>query len=313
MHRFSWDLHYAPIPGVEPAGNDAMGAVPHRTYPSVAAPWAPPGTYTVRLTVGSKTFTQPLVLHLDPRVKTPAAGLAQLATLSRSTYDTARAAHAAYRQARALIARLDSLPGAKDNADIAAFRAKVDSVSPVPAPRRGFGAPAPTGPPTLSGAASAMMTAVMAMQGADVAPTAKEIAACDRGVEQYHVASQHWTALKTTGLAALNAKLRGAGQPEVKLPAVPAEEAENARPRRLTDAGGRGLAHAIVSTRYPLLAVVFAVLYFSLYSTSTFYFLLSTFCFRLFATRYPLRAIARPQPYAASGTCREIRLWRLCP
>ncbi len=229
MHRFSWDLHYAPIPGVEGGGGGGIGAVPRRTYPSVGAPWAPPGTYTVRLTVGGKTFTQPLALRLDPRVKTPAAGLAELATLSRSTYDSARAAHAAYSQARALIARLDSVPGAKENADVAAFRAKLDSLAPVPAPRRpggGFGAPAPTGPPTLNGAATTMLTAVMAMQGADFAPTAKEIAACDHGVEQYRVTSQRWAALKTTGLAALNAKLRAAGQPEVKLPPVPVEEEE---------------------------------------------------------------------------------------
>ena len=52
MHRFSWDLHYDPVGGpVEQSGEDAQGAVPHRTYPAVNAPWAPPGTYTVRLTV----------------------------------------------------------------------------------------------------------------------------------------------------------------------------------------------------------------------------------------------------------------------
>ena len=54
------------------------GAVPHRTYDQPYSPWAPPGTYTVRLTVDGKRYTQPVTLRLDPRVKTPAAGLAQL-------------------------------------------------------------------------------------------------------------------------------------------------------------------------------------------------------------------------------------------
>ncbi len=44
MHRFSWDLHYDPIGETRGRGRGgANGAVPHRTYPSVDAPWAPPG------------------------------------------------------------------------------------------------------------------------------------------------------------------------------------------------------------------------------------------------------------------------------
>ena len=45
-----------------PAGSDddATGAVPHRTYPQANAPWAPPGAYTVRLTVDGERYTQPL-------------------------------------------------------------------------------------------------------------------------------------------------------------------------------------------------------------------------------------------------------------
>ena len=90
MHRVSWDLHYTPVmsPDSAPHGEEAeRGAVPHRTYPPVYAPWAPAGRYTVRLTVGGQRYTQPLVLRLDPRVRTSTAGLAELATLSRATYE----------------------------------------------------------------------------------------------------------------------------------------------------------------------------------------------------------------------------------
>jgi photosystem II stability/assembly factor-like uncharacterized protein len=223
MHRVSWDLRYDPIPGIDMAGGDAMGAVPRRTYPRGEAPWAPPGQYTVRLTVGGKSFSQPLSLRLDPRVKISPAGVTQLADLSRQMYDSARAVQAAYRQARALVARLDSA-----GAGAAVLKAQVDSVAPVPAPRRGFGFGAPAGPPpppTLGGSATAMMTAAMAMQGADVAPTAREIAACDHALEQYRQALTRWTALKTTGLAGLNVQRKAGGQPEVTLPPIPAAEA----------------------------------------------------------------------------------------
>jgi hypothetical protein len=99
MHRFEWDMRYAPVGGdsLQDAGDvDDVGAVPHRSVHPPRAPWAPPGRYTLRLRVSGRTLTQPLVVRLDPRVKTPPAELAQLASLTREMYDLAQAAHAAY-------------------------------------------------------------------------------------------------------------------------------------------------------------------------------------------------------------------------
>ena len=61
------------------------------------------------------------------------------------------------------------------------------------------------------------MGAAMAMQGADVAPTAAQLAAADRARAGAEVMAK-WTALKTAGLAALNAKRKAAGQPALALP-----------------------------------------------------------------------------------------------
>ncbi|HEV8498675.1 MAG TPA: hypothetical protein VGQ56_17485 [Gemmatimonadaceae bacterium] len=225
-HRFSWDLHYNPIGTDEgpPEDDDAaQGAVPHHTYPAVNAPWAPPGTYTVRLTVDGKSYSQPLALRLDPRVKTSASGLAQLATLSREMYDGAVAAHRAYNQARALSAQLDKVSGP----DVAALKAKVDSLAPPQAAGRrggrGFGGGrgrggAPPGPPTLETASNTMIAAAMAMQSADVTPTEGQVAACMRARATATDAMRRWTALRTTELNALNAKRKAAGQPTVALP-----------------------------------------------------------------------------------------------
>lgn len=127
MHRFSWDLHYEPI-GEEPrAGGGATGAVPGHTYPSVQARWAPPGEYTVRLTVAGRTFSQPLTLRLDPRVKTSAAELEHAAVLSREMYDGAVTAHAAYEEARAVVKRLP-------DGDL---KAELEAVAPAPRPTGG--------------------------------------------------------------------------------------------------------------------------------------------------------------------------------
>ncbi|MFL5576574.1 MAG: VPS10 domain-containing protein [Gemmatimonadaceae bacterium] len=221
MHRVSWDLRYAPIPGapVVPDDDQATGAVPHRTYPAVNAPWAPSGAYTVRLTVGGERFTQPLTVRLDPRVRAPAAGLAQQAALSREMYVGARAARAAYARARALVAALDSVRGP----DADAFRAQVESLAPAPVRGTragGGGPPARAGrpePATLDAASDAMLAAAMAMQRADVPPTSRQVDACRRARERSRVAMARWRALSGEGLAALNARRRSAGQEPIAL------------------------------------------------------------------------------------------------
>jgi hypothetical protein len=220
MHRFLWDLHYDPIPVEDVSDNgdeEATGAVPHHTYAAVNSPWMPPGSYNVRLTVEGRTFTQPINLRLDPRVKTPAAGLAQLATLSREMYDAALATHTAFVQARGLAAELSKLTGS----DVDAFRAQVESLAPAPVrdPRAFFRRRGATvEPPTLDGASGALMAAAMAMQGADVTPTAAEVAACAAARTQAAPVMPKWAALSTSGLAGLNAKRRAAGLPAVSMP-----------------------------------------------------------------------------------------------
>ena len=81
LHRFVWDLHW-PAPRTLEHGYP-IGAIPGNTPREPRGPWALPGKYTVRLTAGGKTLTQPLVLKLDPRLKTPPAALQQQFALSQ--------------------------------------------------------------------------------------------------------------------------------------------------------------------------------------------------------------------------------------
>jgi photosystem II stability/assembly factor-like uncharacterized protein len=188
MHRFIWDMRYDPIEGTSASEG---GAVPHRTYLVPNTPWAPPGSYTVRLVADGKTYAQPLELVLDPRVKTPASAIAQVSALSREMYDGAVAIRAAYVAARKMSDRLTS-PGD------AALKSQIDSIAPPPArgTRPGFGfRQAPSGPPTLQSVQGAMMAAAMAMQGADVAPTARELDAVAKARAQYNDVMARWGAL----------------------------------------------------------------------------------------------------------------------
>src|SRR5262249_9192211 len=129
MHRFNWDLRFDPIGdegGGRGGGGGAGGAGPHRTYAAINPPWAPPGNYTLRLPGDGKSYSQPIVVKLDPRVKTPAIALTQLFTLTRTLYDDAEATHAAAVQARTLSAQVARASGS----DAAAFKAQLDSIAP---------------------------------------------------------------------------------------------------------------------------------------------------------------------------------------
>jgi photosystem II stability/assembly factor-like uncharacterized protein len=86
MHRFVWDLHHTP-PKVF-TYSYPIAATPYDTAREPTGPWVLPGRYTVKLTVSGVSQTQPLLVKVDPRVKTPRAGLEQQFALSRRLYDT---------------------------------------------------------------------------------------------------------------------------------------------------------------------------------------------------------------------------------
>jgi photosystem II stability/assembly factor-like uncharacterized protein len=85
LHRFVWDLHYPPPPGVP--RTYPIAATPHDTASEPRGPGVVPGTYTARLTVEGKRYTQPLTVRMDPRVKSGAAALQQQFALSKRLYD----------------------------------------------------------------------------------------------------------------------------------------------------------------------------------------------------------------------------------
>jgi len=220
MHRFTWDMHYDPLPGGGGGGGrgggDGDGAVPHRTYPAVTAPWVAPGTYTVRLTANGKRQTQPIVIKMDPRVKiTPE--VQQIFTLTTQLENGARNAAAAYREARELAAKLQGRPPspARD-----ALIKQVEELAPAEVAEGagggrggrggggrggGFGAAVEPPPaPNLANIGGLMVGAAMAMQASEMPPTAAEVLACSRQQAGYAAVMAKWAALKAraTGGAA---------------------------------------------------------------------------------------------------------------
>jgi len=82
MHRFVWDLHYPP-PNA-PTDEYPISAIYGDTPRSPRGPSVAPGIYSVKLTAGGKSYSQPLTVKLDPRIK---ADLTLQHTLSMQIYE----------------------------------------------------------------------------------------------------------------------------------------------------------------------------------------------------------------------------------
>jgi photosystem II stability/assembly factor-like uncharacterized protein len=115
MNRFVWDLRYAP-PGAEDPEND-FGR-------PVNGPQVLPGTYTVRLTVGGQSYTQPLKVTADPRSTATPQELQKQFDLCISIWrdtvraiDAARASPALRPKLAPVIARLGTALTVAESAD----------------------------------------------------------------------------------------------------------------------------------------------------------------------------------------------------
>jgi photosystem II stability/assembly factor-like uncharacterized protein len=243
MHRFTWDMHYQPLDpstgsarAVQIGGpNLPIAAIGYNTVPAPTTPWVNPGQFTVKLTVNGKTYSQPITVKQDPRVKTPAAAMQQVYTLSKATYYAALDAQNAAKQAQAVrdqIAKLrPQVNGAAADA-LTAFDRKIAPLAPpieANAGGRGGGdastgsgqagsgrGNAPAAPPdSLAGVSAGLAGVMNLLQGADVRPTTVQLQAIAAARAAASTAMTRWNAVNTVDIPALNATLKAAGLPPV--------------------------------------------------------------------------------------------------
>jgi photosystem II stability/assembly factor-like uncharacterized protein len=214
MHRWIWDLHYPPPTAAR--HQYPISAVPHDTPRQPLGPHALPGGYTVRLTVNAQTFTAPLTLKTDPRVKTPPAGLQQMFSLEMRLASLLASSSEALIQARSMREQLEKLSGKASGTaagSVESFKKKLKTLTGQPSPE--------TPELTLNGVNAAANTLYADVCKADAAPTVAQVDATKAAEQQAAQVMKQWDALKTTDLPALNTALRGAKLPEIRLEANP--------------------------------------------------------------------------------------------
>src|SRR5438477_5714650 len=210
MHRFLWDMHYTPVPDVEP--EFPMSATYRNTAPAATSPGAAPGDYMVTLTADGKTFTPPLAVAMDPRVKTPGADLQEQFDLSWQLYQLRLKVAPIGKKFDDIAEQLTKLKAkAAERPDITqkleAFAQTLIKFGP-PHPR-------PGAPPSLFVLESTTRL-FNDIEGADAAPTAAVKAAVADLDTKIGPMMDAWHKLLESDLPALNQQFKQAGFPEIK-------------------------------------------------------------------------------------------------
>ncbi len=200
MHRFVWPLRY-------PAADSST--------PWSDGVWAPPGNYTVALTVDGNRMTRPLVVAPDPRVNVPQSAYLEQFDLARNIEATSGAISAANTEASSVLDQLQQLRDSAKGELASAIDAAMDRATAISDVVTGNAANAWWVPPahttSLRFLAGELRTLDRAVDGADGAPTPDARAGWAKAKAASDAAMKAWSEYKANDLAQLNARLEKAG------------------------------------------------------------------------------------------------------
>ena len=223
MHRWVWDIHYAPL--ATERHDYPISAVPHDTPREPLGPRAVPGTYTVKLTVDGHTFSAPLIIKKDPRVKATQPDLVLEASAELRIADAMSKGSETIEKVHALQADLKKLSGQANGAVADAITA-LDKQAAAVAGQAGGGFGGGGGGGAGAGAAAAMTLARLddefgtlfaSVDSADAAPTMPQNEALQELNTEFTKLMAAWTKLKTQDVPALNQQLQKAGLPAIEV------------------------------------------------------------------------------------------------
>ena len=171
-----------------------------------------PGDYSVVLTANGKTFTQPLALKMEPRVKASAADLAQQFALSKKLYDARPTLIPIDKSLRHLS---DEIQKAREKIADKAVQEKLDAFEKAV---REFGPKsARPGTPLSLDALSRLETLFATLQKTDAAPTPRVAAAVPLVLQETESAPQRWQKFISEILPTLNQQLESVGIEKLSL------------------------------------------------------------------------------------------------
>lgn len=213
MHRWVWDLRYSAPTATR--HEYPISAVPHDTPRYPLGPLVLSGQYTVRLTIDGHSYTAPLTVAMDPRVKTPTTGLQKQFQLEMRLASLLTSNSELLIQARSIREQLNKLSEKTTGPAKEAVQALEKKLTTL---IQGSEQPSPgSGEITLNRVNDAAMTLYGDVDKADATPTAAQVDATKDAEQDAANVTKRWDAIKTSDLTALNNFLRGAGLPEIRM------------------------------------------------------------------------------------------------
>jgi photosystem II stability/assembly factor-like uncharacterized protein len=213
MHRFVWDLHYAPPDSL--SHEFPISAIVHDTPKYPLGAWVVPGNYTVKLTVDGKSYSQPLVVKMDPRIKTSLADLRKQFEMESGSVEGMNESFEALSQVRSVRVQL------KERAAKAAKGTVADAIAALDkqigelegaAQSNFFGLPPGAKPPENFSSLNQHFGGLLAVaDSADAAPTTQATAVYKELEEDLQKLVTRWTKIRQQELPALNLELKKAG------------------------------------------------------------------------------------------------------
>jgi hypothetical protein len=201
MHRLVCPLRY-PTPAAQ--GNAYSDGV-----------WAPPGNYTVELTVDGKRYRQPLIIAPDPRIDLPPSAYVGQFALAKRVEALQVRLDAANGEAGVLRKSVAERRKGADGGAAAALDqfgvrlAAVSGAQPAPNPFNASSFP-PQQVQTLAFLGSALGNLMAAVDGADAAPSPDAQTGYTKLAALTDATLHAWDDFKRSDLATLNAALHAA-------------------------------------------------------------------------------------------------------
>jgi photosystem II stability/assembly factor-like uncharacterized protein len=209
LNRFVWDLRYE-RPRALRYGYSIAAAFGEDAIMQPEGPLVVPGTYQVTLSVDGKTYTSPLEVKMDPRVKTSPVALRQQLILETQIMQAMWESYQSVLEIRDLRTQLNDLQ-TKLKSDAGA-KPLLDAIAALDKKAAELVAVEQTYPPvgivsaaSLNGALGSLMVLV---DSADAAPTAQATSAFATYQKLLGQELGKWAALKKNDIPALNTLLR---------------------------------------------------------------------------------------------------------
>jgi len=206
MHRFVWDVRYSAPKSLR--HSYPISAIPHDTPLEPSGAWALPGRYTVKLTVDERSYTQPLVLKMDPRVKISAADLGKQFAMQHAAaggMNESFEALAEVQTSRAQVkAAMEKVSSAEAKQKLADFDKKASGLEGAVVPGF-FGTPLTGKQPENFSTLNQRFGRILAIaDAADAAPTTQTESVATELGDLLRETSARWKEIKKTDMAALN-------------------------------------------------------------------------------------------------------------